>query len=100
MTRELWREHRQAQFPTVRADDDVAGINLALLDADAAGCLQTLYEGRQGLGQQRLAILGLCARDLAIVTRELDGEALTYFRRLEQLVVTALTDLAHRQLEA
>jgi hypothetical protein len=100
MSGELWRRHRQEPFPVGHAAAEVAGINLALVDGEAAGCLETLYGSDQPLPRERVAILGLCARDLAIVVPHLNGEGAAYFRRLEQLVTEALREIAHRQLEA
>ncbi|MFL5575490.1 MAG: hypothetical protein ACJ79S_05930 [Gemmatimonadaceae bacterium] len=88
----LWEKHLAEPFPASLAAEEVDGINLALLDGIAAGCISHFltHEGRLGL--RRTATLGLAYRHVAVVARVLEGAAQDYFLRLE--------DLAHEVLQS
>jgi hypothetical protein len=51
----LFDEHQRAAFPDRWRDEDVAGVDLVLLDAHLAGCVVTEQagEGRLGAGHAR-----------------------------------------------
>jgi hypothetical protein len=87
-----WREHLEAPFPDALAGSEVAGVDLVLLDADAAGCISTYVAGRgERLDDECRQVLGRCFAELERVTASLDGEARTYFGRLHGLVGEVLT---------
>ncbi|CAG0928199.1 hypothetical protein TFLX_00795 [Thermoflexales bacterium] len=86
----LWQEHSAAMFPKEYGGKEIDGVDLVLLDADTSGCIQTLVSNGGQLDIWRTAILGLCYRDLAVVTTSLHGEAREYFTRLETLAGVAL----------
>jgi hypothetical protein len=87
-----WREHLEAPFPDALAGSEVAGVDLVLLDADAAGCIGTYVAGRGArLDEECRQVLGRCLAELERVTASLDGEARTYFGRLHGLVGEVLT---------
>ena len=81
----LWQEHLASAFPKGCGGKEIDGVDLVLLDADTSGCIQTLVNNDGQLDIWRTAILGLCYRDLAVVTASLRGEAREYFTRLETL---------------
>lgn len=81
---ELWKEHESAVFPASCRGMDVRGVDLVVLDADVAGCVDTFVSGRK-LSLFQLAMLGLCYRELADVVPALDGEAKAYYARLDRL---------------
>ena len=95
----LWQKHRASVFPKDCHTKNVEDTMLVLLDADTAGCIQT-YLARHGkLDLWRVAILGLCYRQLTIAVRGLDGEAREYFSQLEslaRLVLMAVADKARK----
>jgi hypothetical protein len=81
---ELWRDHQEARFPAECRSKMVDDIDLILLDADTAGCVST-FVSRGTLDPWRLAVLGICYRDLAVVVHDLLGEPKAYYARLEKL---------------
>ena len=90
----LWQEHQENRFPTGYGGEEIEGVDLALLDADIAGCVDTFLK-RRNLDLFRVSILGLCYRDCSIVARELDGVAKEYFLRLETLARLVLESVRH-----
>jgi len=89
MIEELWQEHKGVRFPSGYGGEEIEGIDLALLDADIAGCVE-YYIKRQKLDLERTAILGLCYRDCAVAVQGLNGVAKEYFLRLEKLAMLVL----------
>lgn len=89
MIEELWQEHQSVRFPSGFGGEEIEGIDLALLDADIAGCVGTFIK-RQKLDLKDTAILGLCYRDCAVAAKGLNGEAKDYFIRLEKLALLVL----------
>ena len=92
---DIWQQHLDAPFPSGCRCKEVAGIDLIMLDANAAGCISTFISRGRKLDLWRLAILGLCYHSLALVTADLEGEAHDYFARLEELaglVLAAVRD--------
>ncbi len=95
--RTLWDEHLAAGFPDGCAGEEVAGIDLVLLDADIAGCVQTFVDRGGRLDVRRTAVLGRCYHDAMLVTTSMGSvEAQTYFRRLESLAGAILSALSAR----
>ena len=82
---ELWHHHKETRFPLDCRCEAVGGIDLILIDADTAGCVSTFLSRGGRLDPRRVAILGLCYRNLAIVVAGLEGQAREYFARLEKL---------------
>lgn len=89
MIDKLWQEHKGVRFPSGYGGEDADGIDLALLDGDIAGCVETFIK-RQHLDLERTAILGLCYRDCTVAVRGLNGVAKEYFQRLEKLAMLIL----------
>ena len=58
MIEEIWQEHQGEKFPSGHVGEEIEGIDLALLDADIAGCVET-YIKRRKLDLKHTAILGL-----------------------------------------
>ena len=85
MIAKLWSDHYAAPFPKECAGEQIEDIDLVLLDADVTGCISVFLQNGGKLDHWRTAILGLCYRHLAIVVRNLSGEAQGYFWRLETL---------------
>lgn len=96
----LWDDHTGASYPDDYRGEEVAGVDLVLLDADIAGCVGTFLTNRGQLDEPRLAILGLCLRDAARVQQELVGYAQSYFARLERLAALVLGFIARSQRQA
>ena len=95
--RALWEKHLATTFPPPLVGEEAEHIDLALLDAVAAGCISAFLDGGGRLDLRRTATLGLCHRHLAVVARQLDGEGHEYFLRLEVLaheVLQAVLDVA------
>ncbi len=103
MIKQLLNEHKAAQFPAGYRGEEIRGIDLVLLDADTVGCIDT-YIGRNfrngNLDNANTAILGLCYRDIAMVVRDLSGEAMEYFQRLETLARLTLEAIRDKKRTA
>jgi len=91
----LWQQHNAAALPDGCRGVGVEGTDLVMLDADTAGCVQTFLERSGQLDLYRVAILGLCYRELAVALRVLEGDAQEYFGRLEKLARLVLEAVAH-----
>jgi hypothetical protein len=81
----LWGEHMGAPFPPRLRGEDLAGVDMVLLDADVAACVMSwrsdhhLDRSRQQLLRKLIANLD---RALALLT---DLEEIAYYERLRQL---------------
>jgi hypothetical protein len=62
----------------------VDGVDFVMLDADTAGCVCTFLT-RGSLDPWRLAVLGICYRNLTLLVPTLAEESRSYFARLERL---------------
>lgn len=87
---DLWNEHRQKAFPEGCGGKEIKGIDLILLDTNIAGCIHTFIENehqyKYRLDEPRIAILGKCYRDLAIIQPFLTSEEeKEYFTRLDRM---------------
>ena len=93
LIKQLWGEHKLAAFPQGCRGKDVNGVDLVMLDADVAGCVDTfLSHGNLNLFQT--VILGLCYRNLTYLTPMLGEDAEPYYRRLELLAELVLKAVA------
>jgi hypothetical protein len=103
MIEDLWNEHYQRVFPKGCGGKEIQGIDLALLDTFTAGCIQTfIYHGQKykyRLDEPRIAILGKCYRQLAIIQPFLTtDESKDYFSRLDKMAGLVLDWIsAHRR---
>jgi hypothetical protein len=90
----LWREHLEARFPDGWAGSEVDGVDLVMLDADAAGCIGAFVASRGArLDEPRIRVLRRCLGELQWVVDSLDGEARLYFERLRILSSEVLAQL-------
>jgi hypothetical protein len=80
-----WKAFYGRKFPTGCAGKEIHGIELAMLDSTAAGCIDTFVSNRGKLDNQRLDILRVCETELGIVVHNLTGDARDYFRHLHLL---------------
>jgi hypothetical protein len=89
----LWALHLRAPFPTEPhlRDDTVAGMDLALLDADVAGCVSTWIgtNGSLDSGRKDVLTASICELDRAFPLIP-DGPSREYFERLRTLAETVL----------
>jgi hypothetical protein len=87
-----WAEHLEAPFPTRRRGEEIAGVDLVMLDADVAGCVQTWMSNSFRLDEPHRGWLARCLGDLdrALPLMD-DGAERDYFERLRRLARLALT---------
>ena len=90
---QLWSEHKLAAFPQGCRGKDINGIDLVMLDADVAGCVDT-FLSRGNLNLFQTAVLGLCYRNLTYSIPMLSEEGKAYYRRLELLAKLVLKAVA------
>jgi hypothetical protein len=90
---DLWQEHLHTPFLKHFRGRDLNGIDLVMLDANIAGCVQTFVE-RGKLNMFQTAMLGLSYRDATFVLPTLNEEGAAYFWRLERLAELVLREVA------
>ena len=78
----LWEAHKQEDWPRVAP---LLEGPLMTLDTVISGCVVYFLDSREGLDDQRRAILGDCLADLEAIEQELGDECLSYFQRLHEL---------------
>jgi hypothetical protein len=61
---QLWADHVAIPFPDGLGGEEVAGIDLVLLDAEVAGCIQTWLSNDMRLDEPHRTYLVRCADDL------------------------------------
>ncbi|MFI1994454.1 hypothetical protein [Actinoplanes sp. NPDC020271] len=93
---QLWEAHRNALFPERLRYDDVAGVDMVLLDASIAGCVSTWLNEAVDLDDWRRGILAACERDLGVALPTLSGQEATYCQRLLEMTVLILRSLDDR----
>ncbi len=74
----------EVPFPGRRAED-VDGIDLMLVDTEAAGCISTFLGNQGRLDPDQLRILRRISGDLHRVVPHLTGAMATYFAQLAQV---------------
>jgi hypothetical protein len=90
----LWVEFDARPFPPeLTGAEEIDGINLASLDTFAAGCIDTFLERKACLDAQRTLVLEQCVRELAIIERNVTGDAKAYFVELRILSEKVLRSL-------
>ncbi|MGW4393990.1 hypothetical protein ACWEHA_01775 [Amycolatopsis nivea] len=86
----LFEAHKKAPFPDRWRGADVAGFDLVLLDADAAGCVTVWLQNQGLLDDRRWNVLAECEQRLIRVLPELDGYGREYCQRLLDATVLVL----------
>jgi hypothetical protein len=89
----MWEEHLRAPFPARLRGEDLAGVDMVMVDADIAGCVDTWLRSRFRLDQHRLSLL----RDLR---RDLDRVLPLLHEEQERLYYQRLHDMARLVAEA
>ncbi len=103
MIEELYKEHINRKFPAGYGGEEILGIDLVMLDADTAGCIDTYLRQKKNnnkLDTWRTAILGICYRNLSLIVRELSGEAKEYFTALETMARLTLEAIEKEERQA
>jgi hypothetical protein len=89
----LWREHLYEDFPDRLRGQELAGIDMVMLDADIAGCVVTWQGNRGCLDEDRHQILAKCIADVDTVLPLLtETREVQYYKRLRELAVLASED--------
>jgi len=81
----IWRDFAMRPFPEDCSGLEVQGIELALLNTFAAGCIDTFVSNNGCLDRERISVLKQCAEDIEVVVPMLQGEAMDYFEELQLL---------------
>jgi hypothetical protein len=89
---ELWRQHLSATFPKGYDSKGLNGIDLSLLDAEMAGCVQ-MYVNQGTLEYRHLETLSSRLIDLNTILLLLNREELIYFSRLRRLADLILEEV-------
>lgn len=86
----LWQTHKKGRMPRACEGQEAAGIDLLILDADAAACVSDFMAGSGAMDDERWALLRECAEKFEQVIPALTGEAKEYFGRFAGLVARVL----------
>jgi hypothetical protein len=89
----LWQQYSSAALPKGYSEKKINGIDLSLLDAEIAGCIQMYMYNREELDPQRVQILREHLIDLNNIVLLLDHEELIYFNRLSELANLIIQEL-------
>lgn len=89
----LWQDYSSAGLPKGYSDRKINETNLALLDAETAGCIQMYVSQGGELDREHIKILRKCLVDLNTIVLLLNLEELTYFDRLRKLASLVLQEL-------
>jgi hypothetical protein len=88
---QLWAEHQEADFPARLRGEEVASVDMVMLDADVAGCVQTWLGSKRRLGEPHRSYVTRCLDDLNRVLPLLDDPSeRRYYERLRALAQLAL----------
>ncbi|WP_245687181.1 hypothetical protein [Streptacidiphilus griseoplanus] len=91
----LWKEHVRTDFPARLRGEELAGVDLVLLDTYVAGCVSTWLSNRGSLDEERRQILRDCLADLDTVLPLLtETQEVRYYERLRELAVLASQNAA------
>ena len=88
----LWKGFLKQPFPQHLAGKEIEGIELALLDSFAAGCVSVFLE-RGRLDKEREVILERCFRELSAVIPNLEDRDKPYFVELHSISEKVLSNL-------
>ena len=80
----LWAEHLASEFPHLRGDE-VADVDLILLDADISEYVTTFLDHGSRLAPTRRAALEALVRQARRVAQSLRSPARDYFARLADI---------------
>lgn len=84
-----WNRRASSPFPRRLLGEEIAGVDLVMLDADIAGCVDTWRGNRGRLDEWRRRMLQDRVGDLELVLPHLDeDDELSYFRMLRDLALS------------
>ena len=90
-----WDEYRTIPFPDKLAFEEVGGIDLALIDSSAAGCIDSFIDDRNLSENDCVRILNECATNINKVKYDLDGNEKEYIDKLYSLILMVLKKVNH-----
>ena len=89
----MWQEHSASSIPKGYGGKEINGIDLALLDAEIAGCIHMYVHNSRELDQRHVEILRKSLTDLNTIVLLLNSEELIYFNRLRSLAILVLQEV-------
>ncbi len=87
---EVWRSHKKTRLPRECEGQEVEGIDLMMLDADANACLSDWFATAGAMDDERWQLLEQCIAQVQAVRAGMTGESGDYFARLEGLCAQVL----------
>ena len=86
-----WERHLERSFPPRLRGEEIEGVDMVLLDADTAGCVETWLNSSSDLDTMRMGALRACLDDLDRVLPQLSdpGEA-NYYAGLRDVAASVL----------
>jgi len=89
----MWQAHRDRWFPPRLRGAEVEDIDVILLDANVAGCVNTWLRGGGRLTPERSRILAACVEDLdKVIGVFTDGEEQYYLEQLRTMAAVVLAE--------
>jgi len=89
--RHLWKQHLDRPFPPRMRGEEIDGVDMVLVDADIAGCVQTWLGSSSSLDAGRIEVLRKCKGDLErVLPHLLDPHEADYYAALHDLAVAVL----------
>ena len=92
---DLWKAHQEAAFPRRLIVEEVAGVEMVMLDADVAGSIMSWLGNGGDIDDRRWDVLAVCEQNLIRVIPELADYEASYFQRLLEMAVLVLDPDAH-----
>jgi hypothetical protein len=87
----LHQQHLELDFPPRLRGEEIAGVDMVMVDADIAGCAQVWLDSRANLDAARIQTLQGCRSDVERVLPELsDPQEVEYYGRLRDLAAAVL----------
>lgn len=91
--KDLWQQHTASSFPKGYGGKEINRIDLALLDAEIAGCIRMYIHQDGKLDRQRVKTLHERLIDLNSIVLLMDQDELIYFDRLRKMADLVLLEV-------
>lgn len=83
---QLYEKHLNTPFPLELRGEEIDGIELVLIDADAAGVISTFLSSHDKLELNLKLLVPTIASELQIVINQLSGSEKAYYENLLKII--------------
>lgn len=82
----LYRRHLEMPFPPRLRGEEIEGVDMVMVDADVAGCVDTWLGSSSNLDAGRIRVLRACGDDIDRILPSLDDpDEVTYYSSARDL---------------